>query len=169
MTNAVMMERTSGSLPGYGTPTMGSPAGVPVSGNWMMVPRCTFKVERCQGGFQVSCSCDDPVACSMVQNLCVMLQGGMCSCCVMYNGMTICQYNFTMGACRCETTDKGVRLTCTSGDPACCAMLQACCDSLGCMLQNGCTCCLLMNNTPVCCGCSESCVAGTPAKARAGR
>ncbi len=155
MTSAMMMERTSSTLPGYGTPALGSPAGVPSAGNWMMVPRCTFKVERCTNGFQVACNCDDQLGCSMLQNLCTMLTGGMCSCCVMYNGMTVCQYNFTMGQCRCEKTNKGVRMTCTSGDPACCAMLQACCDSLSCLLQNGCTCCLLMNNTPVCCGYSE--------------
>jgi hypothetical protein len=30
-------------------------------------------------------------------------------------------------------------------------MIQACCDCLATMMKNGCTCCLLMNNTPVCC------------------
>src|SRR5207248_366081 len=152
MTSAMMMERTSHTTPGYTTPTVGSPTGMSSTTNWMMVPRCTFKVERCTGGFQLTCTCDDQLACSMVQNLCRMLAGGLCSCCVMCNGMSVCQYNFTMGLCRCEPTDKGVRFSCTSGDPACCAMIQACCDCLCCMLENGCTCCFLMNNTPVCCG-----------------
>ena len=38
----------------------------------------------------------------------------------------------------------------------CCEMIQSCCDCLACMCNAGCTCCLLMNNTPVCCGYSES-------------
>jgi hypothetical protein len=32
-------------------------------------------------------------------------------------------------------------------------MIQACCDCLCCLLKDGCTCCVLMNNTPICCGC----------------
>jgi hypothetical protein len=32
-------------------------------------------------------------------------------------------------------------------------MIQSCCDCLSTCLKDGCTCCLLMNNTPVCCGC----------------
>jgi hypothetical protein len=167
----MLMERTTGGLPGYATPTMGSPGGLASSANYLMVPRCTFKVERCPNGFQLTCSCDDQFGCSTMQSLCSMLAGGMCSCCVMCNGMTVCYYNFTMGLCRCETTEKGVRFTCTSGDPACCAMLQSCCDSLACLLSNGCTCCFLMNGTPVCCGgyAVESSPTAAPAKAKASR
>jgi hypothetical protein len=32
-------------------------------------------------------------------------------------------------------------------------MIQSCCDCMGTMLKAGCTCCLMLNNTPVCCGC----------------
>jgi hypothetical protein len=32
-------------------------------------------------------------------------------------------------------------------------MIQACCDCMMAMMQAGCTCCLTMNNMPVCCGC----------------
>jgi hypothetical protein len=32
-------------------------------------------------------------------------------------------------------------------------MIQACCACLDCMLNAGCTGCVLVNNTPVCCGC----------------
>jgi hypothetical protein len=32
-------------------------------------------------------------------------------------------------------------------------MIQACCDCMATMLKDGCTCCLMMNNTPICCGC----------------
>jgi hypothetical protein len=70
----------------------------------------------------------------------------------MLNGMMVCTYNLTMGMCRCEMTEQGMCMTCTSGDPQCCAMLQACCDSLCCMMEAGCTCCFMMNQTPVCCG-----------------
>jgi hypothetical protein len=30
-------------------------------------------------------------------------------------------------------------------------MIQACCDSMSCMQMAGCTCCMMMNNMPVCC------------------
>jgi hypothetical protein len=39
-------------------------------------------------------------------------------------------------------------------------MIQAACDCLTTMVNDGCTCCLMMNNTPVCCGYSESYSAG---------
>jgi hypothetical protein len=159
MANAVTMERTGMGMtgvtvPGIGMPAMGTPATMPPgTTNWMMVPRCTFKVERCTGGMKVTCSCDDKMACSMVQNLCTALAGGMCSSCCVLNGMMVCCCNFTMGMCRCEMTKDGVCVTCTSGDQKCCEMIQACCDCLACMLKDGCTCCLMINNTPVCCGC----------------
>jgi len=161
MSTAMMMERTGTmypgmGAPGYSTPAMGAPAGMAPMTNWMMVPRCTFKVEKCTGGFRMTCSCDDKLAVSMVQNLCTMLAGGMCSCCLMLNGMMVCCYNLTMGMCRCEMTDQGMCLTCTSGDQQCCAMLQACCDSMSCMMEAGCTCCFMMNQTPVCCGGTEA-------------
>jgi len=89
----------------------------------------------------------------MMQNLCSALVGGMCSYCVLMNGMMICTCNLTMGMCKCDMTKDGMSITCTSGDKACCEMIHACCDSLSTMLQAGCTCCLMMNNTPVCCGC----------------
>ena len=149
----MMMERTAMGVPTQGmTPTgMTSPMATP--SNWMMVPRCTYKFEKCQGGMKVTCVCEDATARSMMQNLCTMLQGGMCSCCTMMNGVMVCCCNLTMGLCKCEMTDKGCALTCTSGDPKCCAIIQACCDCLACMLKDGCTCCVLMNNTPVCCCC----------------
>src|SRR5262249_1674537 len=127
MSSTMMMDRASVGMPGLGVPGMGpSPVGTPTGmPSTMMGPRCTFKVEKCQGGFKVYCSCDDKMSCSMVQNLCTMLAGGMCSCCVMMNGMTICYYNLTMGMCKCDMTDDGVCWTCTSGDQSCSQMLQA--------------------------------------------
>ena len=157
MSSTMMMERTGMGMPAMGmpgmtAPTMGGPAGAPTTGNYVMVPRCTFKFEKCSGGMKIYCVCDDKMACSMVQNLCTSLAGGMCSCCVMLNGMTVCTCNFTMGLCKCELTDSGVCITCTSGDSKCCEMIQACCDCLCCQVNAGCTCCVMFNSTPVCCG-----------------
>ncbi len=168
MSSATTTERTTGypgmGVSGFATPTVGTPTGVSGTTNWMMVPRCTFKVEKCTGGFKLTCSCEDKMACSMVQNLCTMLAGGLCSCCVMMNGMLVCCCNLTMGVCKFESTSDGVCLTCTSGDASCCSMIQACCDCLSCMMEAGCTCCFLVNNTPVCCGTTDSSKSGTKSK-----
>lgn len=158
MTGTMMMERTGMSMPGMGMPGMGMPGmgqgmGMPASANWLMVPRCTMKMEKCTGGMKITCSCDDKMACSMMQNLCNMMAGGMCSCCMMMNGMMVCCCNLTMGMCKCEMTKDGICVTCTSGDPKCGEMIQACCDCMSCMLKDGCTCCVMMNGNPVCCGC----------------
>ena len=159
MSSAMMMERTAMTMPGVGVPGIGVPAmGTPTTTqtgtNWLVVPRGTLKFEKCQGGMTISCVCDDKMACSMVQNLCSMLAGGMCSCCVQLNGMTVCQVNLTMGLCKCEMTESGVRVTCTSGDPKCCEMIQSCCDCMSTMYKAGCTCCVMFDNRPVCCGCA---------------
>jgi hypothetical protein len=157
MSSAMMMERTSMAVPGMTTPGMGT-AGTPTTTtagmNWLMVPRCTFKVEKCTGGMKINCVCSDKLACSTLQNLCSMLTGGMVSCCAMSNGQMIYCCNLTMGMCKCEMTKDGVCITCTSGDNRCCEMIQSCCDCLGCMLKAECTCCLMINNMPVCCGCA---------------
>ena len=82
MTNTMMMERTAMGMPGMGMPSMTPSAmggtSAPMMPNMMMVPRCTMKIEKCTGGMKITCSCDDQMACSMMQNLCTMLQGGMC-------------------------------------------------------------------------------------------
>jgi len=145
MTGMMMERGTMSGMPGM-TGTM-APA------NWMMVPRCTMKFEKCQGGMKLTCVCDDAMGRSMMQNLCNMMQGGMCSCCLMLNGMMVCCCNLTMGMCKCEMTDKGMCMTCTSGDQKCCDMIQSCCDCMSMMCKSGCTCCVMMNNTPICCGC----------------
>jgi hypothetical protein len=153
MTTAMMMDRTGLTMPGMmpggaSTPT----AGMPMAPNWMMVPRCTFKMEKVAGGMRIDCVCDDPTAVAMLQNLVTMMQGGMVSCCCMMNGMTVCSCNLMCGLCKCEMTRSGCCVTCTSGDKACCDMIQGCCDCLSACLKAGCTCCLMMSNTPVCCG-----------------
>lgn len=167
MSSTMMVERTGTALPGTPypypqVPQYGTPAATP--SNWLMVPRCTYRFEKCQGGFKMYCVCEDRTACGVVQNLCAALAGGLVSCCVQYNGLTVCTCNFFMGNCRCEATEDGVCITCTSGDPKCSEMLQAYCDCLHCCLDAGCTCCLLMSNTPVCCGCCEPSKTGAKAK-----
>lgn len=167
MSSTMVMERTGVATPGVGYPSYGSPTptptGVSVGTSWVMVPRCTYQFEKCPGGMKITCSCDDKMACSMMQNLCTMLAGGMCSCTCAWNGTTVYNCNLTMGMCHWEMTPDGCCLTCTSGDAKCCAMIQACCDCLCCMVEAGCTCCVCVNGTPVCCGCCDT---KTPTKTK---
>ena len=108
---------------------------------------------KCTGGMKVTCVCEDKMSASMLQNLCTMMAGGMLSCCCTMNGLTVCCYNMTMAHCQCEPTEDGVCITCTSGDPACASMIEACCTSMAAMMKAGCCCCLTMNGTPICCAC----------------
>ena len=98
------MGMSSMGMPGMASSPMGGTAA-PMMPNMLMVPRCTMKMEKCTGGMKIMCSCDDPTACSMMQNLCTMMQGGMCSCCCMLNGMMVYCCNLTMGMCTTEATD----------------------------------------------------------------
>jgi hypothetical protein len=167
MSSTMMVERTGAVMPGAGLPATGMPHyGAPTgpAPNWLMVPRCTYRFEKCQGGFKLYCSCDDRTACGVLQNLCAALAGGLVSCCMQYNGVTVCACNFFMATCRCETTEDGVCITCTSGDAKCGEMLQAYCDCLHCCYEAGCACCVMMSNTPVCCGCCEPSKTGTKSK-----
>ncbi len=153
MSSTMMFERsmmgsmgTMGSMPGASMP-----AAAPTMPGMMMVPRCTMKFEKCQGGMKITCTCDDEMSAATLQNLCKMLAGGMCSCCCMMNGMQLCQCNMTMCKCECKDTKMGVCITCTSGDKACCDMCQACCDCLAKCMEAGCMCCLMIGGMPVCC------------------
>ena len=114
-------------------------------------PAAKMKLEKCTGGMKINCVCPDKMACSMLQNMCSMLAGSKCSCCCMMNGTMVCLCNLTMGMCKCEMTKDGVCITCMSGDKACCDMIQACCDCVNVMMKDGCTCCVMMNDTPICC------------------
>jgi hypothetical protein len=156
MTSTMMMDRTNvqGTTPTM--PGMGQPGT-----NFLMVPRCTYKFEKTKDGIKVVCLCEDPMARSMMQNLCTALLGGMCTCVCTLNGVNVCTVNLTMGLTRCEMTDTGCTITCTTGDEMCCKMIQSCCDCLMTLCNAGCTCCVLINNTPICCGFSESQVKAT--------
>src|SRR5262245_956431 len=105
-----MMERMGVALPGMTpqtmpTPTM--PGTVPTHMNLLMVPRCTFKMEKTKEGMKITCTCDDAMATSMMQHLCSALAGGMCTCCMMMNGVMVCCCNLTMGICKCDMTKDG--------------------------------------------------------------
>ena len=150
-------ERNSG-VQGLGSAAFCPPpaalsCGAPTATNVFMLPRCKIEAEKCKGGLKINCCCDDPIACNMLQNLCKMLEGGLCGCSCLQNGICVCTCSFAMGSCKCENTEEGVCISCTSGDAKCCEILQACCDCLCRCLDAGCTCCITINNTPICCGC----------------
>lgn len=149
----VMMERTMGmgGMPAMGSSPMTGPAPT-AAASMMMVPRCTMKLEKTKDGLKLTCSTTDPTACAMMQNLCTMMAGGMCSMCCMMNGMMVCTCNLMMGMCKVEMTKDGCCVTCTSGDKGCCEMIQGCSECMMACMKAGCTCCLMMGGTPVCCG-----------------
>lgn len=159
MTSMLMFDRSAltgaaGAMPGAMTPgTPAMPSMSPMAGSMCMLPRCEMKLEKCAGGMQITCTCEDEVACTMLQHMCKMLADGMCSCCCMMNGMMMCQCNLAMCKCECSMTEHGVSITCTSGDKACCKMIQACCDCMCECLEAGCMCCVSLGGMPVCCGC----------------
>ncbi|HJZ53864.1 MAG TPA: hypothetical protein VKE74_02840 [Gemmataceae bacterium] len=155
MTGTMMMERQMNGMsgmPGMGSGPMMPGAAPALAPSMVMVPRCTFKMEKVAGGMKVTCICTDPAACAMMQNLCTMMAGGMCSFCCMMNGMMCCCCNMTMGMCKCEMTKDGCVMSCTSGDKMCEAMIQGCSDCMMACMKAGCMCCMMMGGTPVCCG-----------------
>ena len=139
-----MPSMSAGAMPGMGA----MPGSMPGS----MVPLCKMKMEHCKGGMKMHCLSDDAMSASMMQNLCKMLSWGMCSCSCMMNGMCVGTCNLMMGKCACEMADKGVTITCMSGDADCAKCIQACCDSMNAMMKAGCMCCIMLNGMPVCCG-----------------
>ena len=116
---------------------------------------CEISFEKCKGGFRIQCCCDDSAECSDLQCLCAAIGEGNCSCCCTRNEKPICTFNLGCDRCKCENTDDGCCITCTSGDAECCEMLEACCDCLECCCQNGC-CCYIYFGDKCCCfgGCS---------------
>jgi hypothetical protein len=142
-------------MPGMGmmNPTMGAMPGM-MMGQMpaMMAPRCTMKLEKCPGGMMATCTAADKTTAMMMQNLCNMMAGGMCSMGCMMNGMMTCLCNVgAMGMCKMEMIEMGCRMTCTSGDKNAEKMIKACCDCLNQMMMPGMMCCMMMNGMPVCC------------------
>src|SRR5271166_1304275 len=107
MTSSVVMERAGIGMLGMGMSSMmqggmGGTATMPAGPQWMMMPRCTMKMEKCKGGMKITCKCDDKMTATMMQNLCTMLAGGMCSCCMMMMcaaGCTCCLCMNNMPVC----------------------------------------------------------------------
>jgi hypothetical protein len=157
MASSVLLERGASAVaPFSGTATGWQPgaipAGSPATANWCVLPRCSVEFEKCTGGFKIRCRCEDEVATGTLQNLCRMLSDGLCSCSCCQNGICICQCNFAFGNCKCEYTKDGCTISCTSGDKAFSASLQACCEALSTCCESGCCCYISFNNTPICCG-----------------
>ena len=154
--DTMMMNRGAMPMPGIGMsgmtmPAMPSANAMPAM-NMMMVPNCMMRMEKCEGGMKMMCKCEDAAAAATLQSLCKMMAGSMCSCAIMMNGMMVCCCNMMMGMTKFEMTDDGVTMTCMSGDADCCKMIQACCDCMTSMMEAGCSCCMMMNNMPICCG-----------------
>jgi len=155
MSSAVLFERTMSA--NVGAPQFGSqfnsPAVGPQTGNqFLMLPRCELRFEKCADGFKIHCCSDDEVACATLQNLCKIACDGLCSCCCTLNGIVCCQINLCCGKVCCEPTKNGCCISCTSGDQGCCDMAQAWCDCLACCCEQGCCCYISFGGTPVCCG-----------------
>ena len=67
----------------------------------------------------------------MMQNLCTMMAGGMCSCCMhdeRHDGVLL-QHDDGHVQVR-DDRQRAACMTCTSGDKMCCDMIQACCDCM---------------------------------------
>ena len=151
MSSSILLERTAFGSAFAGPASSSQPGAAPGTG-LCVVPRCTIEVEKCKGGFKLHCKCEDEIARGTLQNLCKTLAGGLCSCCCTLNGITICQCNLACGICKCEITEEGCCITCTSGDASCCQIIQGCCECISSCLKGGCCCYICFNNTPVCCG-----------------
>lgn len=154
MSSAMLLERApaAAGATNFGFQAGATPVGAPAGANLCVLPRCELRFEKCAGGFKIHCDCDDEVACATLQNLCKMVCDGLCSCCCTLNGIPCCQVNLCCGTCKCELTKNGCCISCTSGDKACCEMLQACCDCLSCCCENNCCCYISFGNTCICCG-----------------
>ena len=50
-------------MPGMGRQRRDGRHGtMPAAPQWMMVPRCTIKMEKCTGGMKITCTCDDAMS-----------------------------------------------------------------------------------------------------------
>jgi hypothetical protein len=143
-----------GMMPGMGMGGMGMMPNMIGTGSMMpgmMMPRCTITMEKMKDGCRMTCTCADKSSAMMLQQMCMMMQGGMCGCCMMMNGQMVCCCNMMMATCKCEMTDMGCMMTCTSGDMNAVKMMHACCDCMTAMMMPGMMMCMTMNGMPMCC------------------
>ena len=113
-------------------------------------PKCDIRMEECQDGCMIYCTCEDQAACKMLQSLCRAMATGICSICCTRNGKTICECNFAHCLCSCELTSDGICICCKTDDKACVKMVQAACRCLCCCLECGCDCTVCLNETTIC-------------------
>ena len=78
MSSMMMMDRPSmmGAMGMSGGMPMGQMSGMSsmMPGMGMcMVPRCTMKMEKCQGGMKMTCVCEDEMSAATMQNMCKMM------------------------------------------------------------------------------------------------
>ena len=118
----------------------------------MNLPRCEMRVERCDGGCKIYCSCDDAEDRRALQAAGEKMAGKLCSVSCSLHGEPICHCTFNCCDCTCECTRtaEGMCLTCVSCDPACCEMVQAICDCIARCQECGCDCMLHCGETPIC-------------------
>jgi hypothetical protein len=118
-----------------------------------MAPKCSMKMEMMKDGCKIECSCQDEMSMTMMQKMCKMMDGGMCSMMCMKNGICVCQCNMCMGNCKMMMTETGMCVCWTSSDEKCSEMIQACCKSMMDCMNAGCCCMMMMCGMPVCCSC----------------
>jgi len=129
---------------------MGMPMGGMGMGG-MMMPRCRMTLQKMNNGMRMSCVCEDKTSALALQQMCMMMQGGLCGCSMTMNGMIVCCCNMAMAGCRMEMTEMGVDCVCTSGDAGAVKMMHACCDCMNAMMMPGCCMMMTMNGMPMCC------------------
>lgn len=157
MNKSDMMTGAGMMMPGMnmGMPAMNMMQGMQMPSMMMpgMACRCTMKMEMMDGGCKIDCCCQDEMSMTMMQKMCQMMEGGMCSMMCMKNGVCVCQCNMIMGDCKMTMTEKGMCMSWTGSDAKCCEMIQSCCKCMMDCMAAGCSCCFCMNGMPVCCSC----------------
>src|SRR5262245_28367623 len=69
-----------------------------------------IRIEQCLEGCKIYCICDDAAACAKLQDVCRMLDGGLCSIRCCRDGQLCCQCCLNCCECNCEMLPNGVCL-----------------------------------------------------------
>lgn len=114
--------------------------------------RCEMRMERCEGGCKITCSCDNADDCCSLQAICEAMAGKMCCMTCSRDGEMICHCSMSCcGNCECKMTADGVCISCTSADCNCADLIQAMCDCIRRCQACGCECTLCFDEKAVCC------------------
>jgi len=119
------------------------------------VPRCAFRLEKTPHGCNIFCVTEDPMACSMMQQLGKKLSGGPVTLGCMFNGRISFHANLAMAGNRVESTTSGVNILLSSNEPQSISLLQLYGDTWLASLEGGQSCSILINGTPICTGLSQ--------------